>query len=227
MIEENIKNIITKIEQKAASIGRKSDEITLVAVSKLKPVEAIKEAFNFGIRDFGENRTPEFQQKAQLLSNEINWHFIGHLQTKKAKDVVPYADLIHSVDTLKLAAEINKRAKNINKIQNILLEIKTSYEETKAGLVNLDEIKEVLDFCKKADNINVQGFMTMAPFTDNEDEIRNSFKKLKNMLDEFNTKGYNLKHLSMGMTNDFEIAIEEGATIVRIGTAIFGKRNYN
>ncbi len=227
MIEENIKNIITRIEQKAASVGRKSNEITLVAVSKLKPVEAIKEAFDFGIRDFGENRTPEFQQKAQLLSKEINWHFIGHLQTKKAKDVVPYASLIHSVDTLKLAGEINKRAKNINKIQNILLEIKTSYEETKTGLVNIDEIKEVLDFCKNAENLNVQGFMTMAPFTNNENEIRNSFKQLKNIFDKFNSEGYNLKHLSMGMTNDFEIAIEEGATIVRIGTAIFGKRNYN
>ncbi len=227
MIEENIKNIITRIEQKAASVGRKSNEITLVAVSKLKPVEAIKEAFDFGIRDFGENRTPEFQQKAQLLSKEINWHFIGHLQTKKAKDVVPYASLIHSVDTLKLAGEINKRAKNINKIQNILLEIKTSYEETKTGLVNIDEIKEVLDFCKNAENLNVQGFMTMAPFTNNENEIRNSFKQLKNIFDKFNSEGYNLKHLSMGMTNDFELAIEEGATIVRIGTAIFGKRNYN
>ncbi len=227
MIEENIKNIITKIEQKASSIGRKSDEITLVAVSKLKPVEAIKEAFDFGIRNFGENRTHEFKQKAQLLSKEINWHFIGHLQTKKAKDVVPYASLIHSVDTLKLAGEINKRAKNINKIQNILLEIKTSYEETKTGLVNIDEIKEVLDFCKNAESLNVQGFMTMAPFTDNENEIRNSFKQLKNIFDKFNNQGYNLKHLSMGMTNDFEIAIEEGATIVRIGTAIFGKRNYN
>ena len=227
MIEKNIKNIKDRIVQKAVSIGRNPAEITLVAVSKLKPMEAIEEAFSFGVRDFGENRTPEFKQKAETLSKEINWHFIGHLQTKKVKDVVPYAYLIHSVDTLKLAGEINKRAKNINKIQNVLLEIKTSYEESKAGLEDENEIEEILNFCKSAENINVEGFMTMAPFTDDEDEIRKSFNKLKSVFDSFNKKGFNLKHLSMGMTNDFEIAIEEGATIVRIGTAIFGQRNYN
>jgi len=227
MIEENIKNIKQRIKQKAEKVGRNADEITLVAVSKLKPIELIEEAFSLGLRDFGENRTPEFQQKAEALSKEIIWHFVGHLQTRKVKEVVPFANLIHSVDTLKLAGEINKRALNINKIQNVLLEIKTSYEESKAGLVDIDEIKEVLDFCNNAENINVKGFMTMAPFTDDEEQIRESFKKLKNLFEDFNKKGYNLKHLSMGMTNDFEIAIEEGATIVRIGTAIFGKRNYN
>ena len=227
MIEENIKNIKQRIKRKAESTGRNPNEITLVAVSKLKPVELIEEAFSLGLRDFGENRTPEFQQKAETLSKEINWHFIGHLQTRKVKEVVPYAYLIHSVDTLKLAREINKRARNIKKIQNVLIEIKTSYEETKAGLVDSNEIKDVLDFCIEAENINVQGFMTMAPFTDDEEEIRKSFKKLKNLFEDFNGNGYNLKHLSMGMTNDFEIAIEEGATIVRIGTAIFGQRNYN
>ena len=226
MIEKNIKNIKNRIVQKAESVGRNPAEITLVAVSKLKSLEDIKTAFSFGLKDFGENRTPEFQQKAETLSKEINWHFIGHLQTKKAKDVVPYAYLIHSVDTLKLAGEINKRAKNINKVQKVLLEIKTSYEETKAGLESENEIKEILDFCENAENINVEGFMTMAPFTDDENEIRKSFKKLKSIFDDFNKNGYNLKHLSMGMTNDFEIAIEEGATIVRIGTAIFGQRKY-
>jgi len=227
MIEKNIINIKNRIVQKVESTGRNPAEITLVAVSKLKSLEDIKTAFSFGLKDFGENRTPEFQQKAETLSKEINWHFIGHLQTKKAKDVVPYAYLIHSVDTLKLAGEINKRAKNINKVQKVLLEIKTSYEETKAGLESENEIKEILDFCENAENINVEGFMTMAPFTDDENEIRKSFKKLKSIFDDFNKNGYNLKHLSMGMTNDFEIAIEEGATIVRIGTAIFGQRNYN
>jgi pyridoxal phosphate enzyme (YggS family) len=227
MIEENIKNIKQRIKQKAEKVGRNADEITLVAVSKLKPMELIEKAFSLGLRDFGENRTPEFQQKAEALNKEIIWHFVGHLQTRKVKEVVPFANLIHSVDTLKLAGEINKRALNINKIQNVLLEIKTSYEESKAGLVDIDEIKEVLDFCNNAENINVKGFMTMAPFTDDEEQIRESFKKLKNLFEDFNKKGYNLKHLSMGMTNDFEIAIEEGATIVRIGTAIFGKRNYN
>ncbi len=227
MFEKNIKNIKDRIVKKAVSAGRNPSEITLVAVSKLKPMEAIEEAFSLGLRDFGENRTKEFKQKAETLSKEINWHFIGNLQTKKAKDVVPYAYLIHSVDTLKLAGEINKRAKNINKIQNVLLEVKTSYEESKAGLENENEIEEILNFCEDAENINVEGFMTMAPFTDDENEIRKSFKKLKSVFDNFNEKGFNLKHLSMGMTNDFEIAIEEGATIIRIGTAIFGQRNYN
>jgi len=227
MIEKNLKNITKTIEAKCKEVGRNPAEIILVAVSKLKPVEVIKDAFELGIRDFGENRTPEFQQKAEGLSKDINWHFIGHIQTKKAKDIVPYASLIHSVDTLKLAKEINKRATNISKVQHILLEIKTSDEETKLGINNIEEVIEILEFCKKENNILVKGLMTMATFTNNEEVIKKSFRKLKNIFDDLNNKGYNLKHLSMGMTNDYEIAIEEGATILRIGTAIFGKRNYN
>jgi len=227
MIENNLKNITQKITKKCNEIGRNPDEITLVAVSKLKPIEAIEEAFEVGIRDFGENRTPEFQQKAEALSKEINWHFIGHIQTKKTKDIVPYASLIHSVDTLKLAKEINKRSENIEKVQHVLIEMKTSDEESKLGIGSIEDTIEILDFCKSEKNIIIDGLMTMAPFTNDESVIRKSFRKLKNIFDVLNHQGYNLKHLSMGMTNDFEIAIEEGATILRVGTAIFGERNYS
>ncbi|MEE9430402.1 MAG: YggS family pyridoxal phosphate-dependent enzyme [Melioribacteraceae bacterium] len=227
MIETNLKNIVQKIESKCKNVGRNPSEITLVAVSKLKPFEAIEEALELGLREFGENRTPEFQQKAEELSKDINWHFIGHIQTKKTKDIVPYANLIHSVDTLKLANEINKRAGNINKVQHVLLEMKTSEEESKLGITNIEAAVEILDFCKNEKNILVEGLMTMAPFTNDEEVIRKSFRKMKSNFDTLNNRGYNLKHLSMGMTNDYEIAIEEGATILRIGTAIFGDRDYS
>lgn len=227
MIEKNLENITQKINAKCNEIGRNPDEITLVAVSKLKPFAAIEEALEVGIRDFGENRTPEFQQKAEVLSKDINWHFIGHIQTKKTKDIVPFASLIHSVDTLKLAKEINKRAENISKVQHVLIEMKTSEEESKLGIESLEDIIEILDFCKSEKNILVEGLMTMAPFTNDENVIRRSFRKLKNNFDTLNNKGYNLRHLSMGMTNDYEIAIEEGATILRVGTAIFGERDYS
>lgn len=227
MIEKNLENITQKINAKCNEIGRNPDEITLVAVSKSKPFAAIEEALEVGIRDFGENRTPEFQQKAEVLSKDINWHFIGHIQTKKTKDIVPFASLIHSVDTLKLAKEINKRAENISKVQHVLIEMKTSEEESKLGIESLEDIIEILDFCKSEKNILVEGLMTMAPFTNDENVIRRSFRKLKNNFDTLNNKGYNLRHLSMGMTNDYEIAIEEGATILRVGTAIFGERDYS
>lgn len=227
MLEENILNITKRIKNKCDQIGRNYSEITLVAVSKTKPVELIYEAEKLGLINFGENKSKELKQKAAVCSEKIKWHFIGHLQTNKVKDVVPVSYLIHSVDTLKLAGEINKRAKMINKKQNVLLEVKTSGEESKYGVTNEKEFNELVDFCKKSENLNLLGLMTMAPFTDNEKLIRDSFKKLRYLLNDLNNDGYNLKHLSMGMTNDFEIALEEGATILRIGTAIFGKRNYN
>ncbi|MCP5061590.1 MAG: YggS family pyridoxal phosphate-dependent enzyme [Ignavibacteriae bacterium] len=227
MIEKNLENITQKINAKCNEIGRNLNEITLVAVSKLKPFTAIEEALEVGIRDFGENRTPEFKQKAEALSKEINWHFIGHIQTKKTKDIVPFASLIHSVDTLKLAKEINKRAENISKVQHVLIEMKTSEEESKLGIESFEDTIEILDFCKSEKYILVDGLMTMAPFTNDENVIRKSFRKLKSIFDTLNNQGYNLKHLSMGMTNDYEIAIEEGATILRVGTAIFGERNYS
>jgi len=225
MLEKNIQIIRQKISNKCSEVGRNINEISLVAVSKRKPIETIIEAEKFGIVDFGENKSLELKNKSQVCSDNINWHFIGHLQSNKVKDVVPVAHLIHSIDSIKLAVEIDKRARNINKVQNILLEVNTSGEETKFGLNTLDQIYDLAKYCKEAANLKLLGLMTMAPYSDDQNLIRNSFKALKDIFIKLNSDGFELIELSMGMTNDFEIAIEEGATILRIGTAIFGSRN--
>jgi PLP dependent protein len=224
MIEKNIQIIRKSISDKSLQCGRSIDEITLVAVSKQNSTDSIIEVTKYGLIDFGENKAQELKQKSQICSNNIKWHFIGHLQTNKVKDVVPFAYLIHSVDSIKLAKEINKRSANIGKTQNVLLEVNTSGEESKFGMKVDDQVYELATFCKNAENINLMGLMAMAPYTSNEDIVRNSFKSLKNIFIKLNNEGFELRELSMGMSNDFEIAIEEGATILRIGTAIFGSR---
>jgi pyridoxal phosphate enzyme (YggS family) len=224
-MENNIKEIKTRISQKCLALGRDLNNITLVAVSKKHSLEKIDKAEKLGLKDFGENKAQELKQKAEDYKKNINWHFIGHLQTNKAKDVVQFAHLIHSVDSIKLAKEINKRAQMIEKKQNILLEINTGGEDSKFGLNTNDQINELAEYCKELPNVNLLGLMTMAPYTDNENIIRECFKKLSKIFVKLNQKGFNLTELSMGMTNDYEIAIEEGATILRIGTAIFGERN--
>ena len=224
MLETNIKLIVDQINSKCRELGRDPSEITLVGVSKKKPIEIIQDAIKYGIKDLGENKAQELKYKAEIGLTNINWHFVGHLQSNKAKDVVKYAKLIHSVDSLKLAREIDKRAKNINKVQNILLEVKTSGEESKYGLQSDKDLNELAEYCKFAGNLNLLGLMTMAPYTNDMELIRSSFKSLRNIFSKLNDKGFSLKELSMGMTNDYNIALEEGATILRIGTAIFGKR---
>ncbi|MFZ1292558.1 MAG: YggS family pyridoxal phosphate-dependent enzyme [Melioribacteraceae bacterium] len=226
-IEQNIEFINQKIQNKCNAIGRNFSEITLVAVSKLHSVDEIKSAELKGILNFGENKAQELEEKNNLINSKINWHFIGHLQTNKVKVVVPISELIHSVDSIKLIDEINKRAENINKIQKILLEVKTSNEATKYGIEDFEELNKIVEYCKRLPNIKLLGLMTIAPYTENEEIIRNSFKKLAELKNKLIENGFELPHLSMGMTSDFEIAIEEGATILRIGTAIFGERNYS
>lgn len=226
MIKENISDIQNQISKKCLECNREIDGITMVAVSKQNPVESILEAVEIGILDFGENRAPELKEKFEICSKEVKWHFIGHLQTNKVKDVVPTAHLIHSVDSIKLAKEIDKRAANIDKVQKILLEINTSGEETKFGMKVHDEVYNLAKYCTELENIELVGLMTMAPYTNDENIVRNSFRSLKDIFIKLNNDGFNLVELSMGMTNDFEIAIEEGATILRIGTAIFGSRKY-
>lgn len=226
MFNENLNIVKKNISNALNKTGRSLEEIKLVAVSKTKPVEIILEAYNLGLRDFGENKAQELKTKVAELPKDINWHFIGHLQTNKVKEVVQVAELIHSVDSIKIAGEINKRARAIEKVQNILIEVNTSEEDTKFGLSSIEQVKEIALFCTEASNLNLCGLMTMAPFTDNKKILRDCFIKLREMKENLNYNGFNLKELSMGMTNDYEIAIEEGATIVRIGTALFGKRNY-
>ena len=224
MIAANVKKIKEKISHVCRECGRNPDEIKLVAVSKQNPIESILEALKVGVHDFGENRAQEFKEKSLDSPEEIVWHFIGHLQKNKVKDVIKKANLIHSVDSIRLADEINKRAGNLDKVQNILLEVNTSGEESKFGLRNEKEISELAEYCNNLSNVNLSGLMTMAPWTEDEDIIRNSFASLRNIFIKLNSAGFNLTELSMGMTNDYDIAIKEGATILRIGTAIFGKR---
>lgn len=225
MISENLKRINDEIDQICLKIGRNRSEIRLIGVSKTQPVEIIKEALDAGLKDFGENKAQEFRDKSALLFGDFNWHFIGHLQTNKVKYVINHAQFIHSVDSIKLAEELNKKSESISKSQNILLEINTSSEASKFGLKEEKEIFATAEFCEIAKNLNLVGLMTMAPYTNDQNIIRNCFKNLKKLMDRMNNVGYNLKELSMGMTNDYVIAIEEGSTMLRIGTAIFGERN--
>ena len=228
MITENIKLVREQIERKCLEIGRNPKEIRLIAVSKNFSTDDINSAFENGIEDFGENKAQELISKFDVLGNKVTWHFIGHLQKNKAKFVVRAAEYIHSVDSLSLANEINKRAGQVNKIQKILFQVKTSEEETKSGIETEEELISIVEGSGKLKNVEPIGLMTIAPFTDSEQEIRKSFKYLRKLKDEFNRSGFkNIKELSMGMTSDFEIAIEEGATMLRIGSAIFGQRNYS
>lgn len=226
MIAENLNRIRDRINSVCIKSGRKPEEIRLIAVSKTVTTEIVNEAISAGITDFGENKAQELVDKYQQVGDKVTWHFIGHLQTNKAKYAVRTADFIHSVDSIKLAAEINKQAAKLNKIQKVLLEIKTSSEESKFGLDDIEEIKQLLQYCKDADSLNPVGLMTMAPYTDDENLIRKSFTDLRILKDNLNKDGYSLTELSMGMTSDFEIAIEEGATMLRIGSALFGERIY-
>lgn len=197
-------------------------DTTLVAVSKTKPNEKILEAYNLGIKDFGENYVQELTTKMDALPKDIRWHMIGHLQTNKVKDLVKRnIYLIHSVDSIKLAKEINKEAIKNNKKVNILIEVKTSSEESKTGLPP-EELDNLIKEVKELKNINLLGLMTIGPNTENEEEIRKAFKLLKEQKDK-----YNLNILSMGMTNDYKIAISEGSNLIRIGTKIFGPRDYS
>lgn len=226
MIAENLNHLKDKIALKCAECKRDPGGIRLVAVSKLFGTDAIEEANKLGVTDFGENKAQELRDKYEILGDKVTWHFIGTLQRNKVKYAVKAASYIHSVDSSILADEINKEAKKIEKIQKILLEVNTSFEESKSGLKDRTEIMKLVKHCSTLSNINLVGLMTMAPYTDAEKIIRKSFIDLRKLKDEINQNGFDLRELSMGMTNDYEIAIEEGATMLRIGSAIFGQRNY-
>jgi pyridoxal phosphate enzyme (YggS family) len=227
MIAENIKSLQLRIEQKCTEVNRKSSEIKLIAVSKTFGVDDIEKVYDEGLRDFGENKAQELSAKYEILGDKITWHFIGHLQRNKVRDVVPAAAYIHSVDSLQLASEINKYAVRNNKIQKILLQVKTSEEESKFGIENKSELIDLAGYCREYSNVQVEGLMTIAPLTEDEELIRQSFRQLRKLKDELNSQGFDLKELSMGMTSDYGIAIEEGATMLRIGSAIFGERDYS
>ena len=227
MIQENYKIFEDQLSQICKKSSRDRSEITLVAVSKTKPLDVIISAQKAGLVHFGENKAQEFRDKSEELNGNLIWHFIGHLQTNKVKYVIKHAEYIHSIESEKLVDEINRRAARIDKIQKILIECNTSGEESKYGISNVDDLAKLLEYCKNSSNIDPVGLMTMAPFTDDEVVIGNCFAGLRSFKDKMNDMGFGLRELSMGMTNDYGIAIEEGATMIRIGTAIFGDRNYN
>ncbi|MCU7495218.1 MAG: YggS family pyridoxal phosphate-dependent enzyme [Ignavibacteria bacterium] len=227
MIPENINIVKDKINRRCLKSGRNPDEIRLIAVSKNTGLASICGALEAGIKDLGENKAQELSEKVPLIDKTVNWHFLGHLQRNKVKYVVPVAFLIHSVDSIRLAGEIDQQAQKIGKVQKILLEVKTSEEATKYGISDPSELLELARFCKSAPALELLGLMTVAPYSDDKELIRKSFSKLRNLKTMLNERGFNLNELSMGMTNDYEIAIEEGATMLRIGTAIFGERDYS
>ncbi|MEK6693119.1 MAG: YggS family pyridoxal phosphate-dependent enzyme [Nitrospirota bacterium] len=227
-IAENIKSILERIRKTAEKVGRNPSDVKLVAVSKTVDVNRIKEAVISGVTILGENRVQEAQKKVmsdelRVMSDRIKWHMVGHLQTNKAKTAVQLFDLIHSIDSLSLAEEIDRQAKKVGKIQRVLVEVNLGGEETKHG-VSKEGTISLLKEMSKLKNISVEGLMTMPPFSENPEDARPHFKELKNLIDEAVKAGLGLTKLSMGMSNDFEVAIEEGATMVRIGTGIFGER---
>ena len=200
---------------------------TCVAVSKTKPIDDIEKIYNLGHKEFGENKVQELLDKYDKLPKDIKWHMIGHLQTNKIKKVIPIISLIHSVDSLKLLKKINNEAIKINKVISCLLQINISNENNKYGFTR-DQIREIFnnEVLKDFKFIRIKGLMGMASFTENENQIRIEFKNLKKIFDELKIKYPELKIISMGMSGDYKIAIEEGSNMIRIGSKIFGKRNY-
>lgn len=230
MIKENLIEVEKNIQAACDRAGRDRSEVTLIAVSKTKPVDMIEEALSYGIRSFGENKVQELTAKHELLiDKDIKWHLIGHLQRNKVKYIVDKVELIHSVDSLKLAYEIDKEAKKKNVICNILIEVNIANEETKYG-VKEDEALKLIESISELSHIRVKGLMTIAPFVEEAEKNREHFRKLRQLLIDIKSKNIDnvyMDILSMGMTGDYCVAIEEGATLVRVGTGVFGQRDYN
>ena len=228
MLKENLANVEKNIEQACKNAGRSRDEVTLIAVSKTKPVEMLQEIYDENIRDFCENKVQELCSKMEQLPSDIRWHMIGHLQRNKVKYIVGKVELIHSVDTYRLAEEINIQAKKQNVIVPILVEVNIAHEESKFGISAEDAILLVEEI-SKLENIRIKGLMTIAPYVENPEDNRLYFRKIKQLSVDITNKNIDnvsMEILSMGMTGDYMVAIEEGATMVRVGTGIFGERNY-
>jgi pyridoxal phosphate enzyme (YggS family) len=228
MITENLKQVRKNIEMACARAGRDPKEVTLIAVSKTKPVSDLQEAYEADVRDFGENKVQELVDKYEELPDDISWHMIGHLQRNKVKYLIGKVKLIHSVESVRLAEEINKQSGKNGVVTPILVEVNIGDEDSKFGL----KYDEVCDFIKQIStfkNIKVMGLMTVAPYVEKNEENRELFRKMYELYIDIKNENIDnvfMEILSMGMTNDYEIAIEEGATMVRVGTGIFGTRNY-
>ena len=229
-IESNIKKIKDEIASICNDCGRNPEDVNLMAVTKTVDVDAVLEAIEAGITDVGENKPQELARKYEVIGDKVNWHLIGTLQTNKVKYIIDKVTMIHSLDREALCEEIQKRAEKIDRVIDCLVQVNISKEETKHGLYKDDVVEFIKMVSEKYKNIRIRGLMTMAPFTENEDEVREVFRSLKNLsldIDKLNIPNVSMKYLSMGMSNDYKIAVEEGSTIVRVGTSIFGERNYN
>ena len=228
MLTQNLREVEERIAAACERAGRKREEVTLIAVSKTKPVSMLEVIYEAGIREFGENKVQELSEKCVQMADDIHWHMIGHLQRNKVKQVIGKACLIHSVDTLRLAEQIEADAAKQGFVVPVLLEVNAAQEESKFGMA-LSEVEEFVRKVAEFPHISIKGLMTIAPYVENPEENRIHFRNLKQLSVDIAKKNIDnvyMDILSMGMTNDYEIAIEEGATHVRVGTGIFGERIY-
>lgn len=232
-IRENLEQIEKRIQAACDRSGRNRDEVLLIAVSKTKPASMVREAMEAGIRDFGENKVQELCEKAeeigQPLDRPLNWHLIGHLQRNKVKYVAGRTCLIHSVDSLRLAEEIQKEAEKKDCHADVLIEVNIGEEESKTGIAK-EETVELIKAVAGLSRVHIKGLMAIAPIVDEPEESRPYFQEMARLREEIRSMelpGVEMRELSMGMTGDFEVAVEEGATMIRVGTAIFGGRNYH
>lgn len=228
MLTENVIEVEKNIQAACDRAGRSREEVRLIAVSKTKPVSDIEEVLTTGILDYGENKVQELSDKYDVLPKNIRWHMIGHLQRNKVKYLIGKTVLIHSVDSLRLAEQIEHEAAKADTIMNVLIEVNVAGEESKFG-TTCNEAVELVRAVAALKRVKIKGLMTIAPFTDNPEDNRIYFKKLKQLSVDIKSKNIDnvdMDELSMGMTGDYEVAIEEGATMVRVGTGIFGERNY-
>ncbi|MBQ6295892.1 MAG: YggS family pyridoxal phosphate-dependent enzyme [Clostridia bacterium] len=229
-ITQNIEEIRGRMAQAAVRSGRKPEDVLLIAVTKLHEPDEIEEAIAAGVTDIAENKVQEIQKKFDQIHSPVNWHLIGHLQTNKVKYIIDKVVMIHSVDSVHLAQEIDKRAAAAGKTMDVLLQVNAAHEESKFGLDPKDVpqvFREILDSCP---NVKIRGLMHIAPWSEDPEEIRPYFKEVKDLFDTLAAVEHpnaDFKYLSMGMSHDFETAIEEGANIIRVGTSIFGERDYS
>lgn len=229
MVKENLENVQENIKKACEKAGRDVKDVTLIAASKTKPIPMLQEAYHAGSRDFGENKVQEIMDKYPVLPQDIRWHMIGHLQRNKVKYIVDKVCLIHSVDSLRLAEEISSQAEKKNVEADILVEVNIAQEESKFG-TSREEAISLVEEIAKLPHIHIKGLMTIAPFVENPEDNRKYFKQIKELSVDImkkNIDNVSMEILSMGMTGDYMVAIEEGATMVRVGTGIFGERNYN
>lgn len=230
MLKENLEEVEEKIAKACERAGRAREEVTLIAVSKTKPVEMLQEIYDEGIRDFGENKVQELTEKYEVMPKDMKWHMIGHLQRNKVKYIVDKVTLIHSVDSLRLAETISREAEKKGVTVPILIEVNIAGEETKFGLSSKEEVISLTEQIAALPNLSVKGLMTVAPPAEDPEENRPFFREIRQLSVDITNKNIDnvsMEILSMGMTNDYTVAIEEGATMIRVGTGIFGARDYS